>query len=183
MQPKTAKLIFFTYFHTSIDREAVLLSFPQKLYTTEEIHVAKELINQGYKHDLIVDGTVDFKVKVNQAIAYLKTAGYYDFFRTYIKEITEIDGLTQLRETEISIWTNQYAVENPVDAASLLVQKAYSMQEYLDGEIYYGGNAEKRSVIKRVEFLQALKEKTLVSAVEQECQRLLDLWSESALSF
>jgi len=159
------------------------MSFPQRLYTTKEICAAKELINQGYKHDLIVDGTVDFKVKVNQAIEYLKIAGYYDFFRTYLKEITEIDGLTQLRETEISIWANQYAVENPVDAASLLVQKAHSMKEYLDGEVYYGGNAEKRSVMKRIEFLQILKEKTLDSTVEQECQRLLDLWSESALSF
>jgi hypothetical protein len=126
---------------------------------------------------------VDFKVKINQAIEYLKTAGYYDFFRTYIKEIIEIDGLTQLRETEISIWANQYAVENPVDAASLLVQKAYSMKEYLDGELYYGGNAEKRSIEKRIEFLQVLKEKTPLSDVEQECQRLLDLWSESSLSF
>jgi hypothetical protein len=159
------------------------LSFPQKLYTIKEIHVAKALLNQGYKHNLTVDGTDDFKAKVNQAIDYLKTAGYYDFFRTYIKEITEIDGITQLRETEITIWANQYAVENPVDAASLLVQKAYSMKEYLNGELYYGGNAEKRSIVKRIEFLQALKEKTTISDVKQECQRLLDLWSDSMLSF
>ncbi len=159
------------------------MSFPQKLYTTKEVCAAKELINSGYKHELSVDGTEDFKAKVNQALEHLKTAGYYDFFRTYIKEITEIDGISQLRETEVSIWANQYAVDNPVDAASLLVQKAYSMKEYLDGELYYGGNAEKRSVVKRVEFLQALKEKTADSAVKEECQRLLDLWSESSLSF
>jgi hypothetical protein len=159
------------------------LSFPQKLYTIKEIHAAKALLNQGYKHNLTVDGTDDFKAKVNQAIDYLKTAGYYDFFRTYIKEITEIDGITQLRETEITIWANQYAVENSVDAASLLVQKAYSMKEYLDGELFYGGNAERRSIVKRIEFLKALKEKTIDSNVAQECQRLLDLWSESSLSF
>jgi hypothetical protein len=159
------------------------MSFPQKLYTIDEICAAKELINRGYKHDLTIDGTVDFKVKVNQAIEYLKVAGYYDFFRTYIKDILEIDGITQLRETEISVWTNQYAVENSVDAASLLIQKAYGMREYLDGELYYGGNAEKRSVAKRIEFLQVLKGKTLDFNVKQECQRLLDLWSESSLSF
>lgn len=159
------------------------MSFPQKLYTTKEVCAAKELINNGYKHDLSVEGTDDFKTKVNQAIEFLKTAGYYDFFRTYVKEITEIDGITQLRETEVSIWANQYAVNNPVDAASLLVQKAFSMKEYLDGELYYGGNAEKRSVVKRVEFLQQLKEKTADPAVKEECQRLLDLWSESSLSF
>jgi len=159
------------------------MSFPQKLYTTKEVCAAKELINNGYKHELSVEGTDDFKTKVNQAIEFLKTAGYYDFFRTYVKEITEIDGITQLRETEVSIWANQYAVNNPVDAASLLVQKAFSMKEYLDGELYYGGNAEKRSVVKRVEFLQQLKEKTADPTVKEECQRLLDLWSESSLSF
>jgi hypothetical protein len=159
------------------------MSFPQKLYTTKEVCEAKELINNGYRHDLSVDGTEDFKEKVNQALDYLKTAGYYDFLRTYVKEITEIDGITQLRETEVSIWANQYAVNNPVDAASLLVQKAFSMKEYLDGELYYGGNAEKRSVVKRIEFLQQLKEKTADPAVKEECQRLLDLWSESSLSF
>jgi hypothetical protein len=153
------------------------------LYTIKEICDAKELINKGYKHDLTIDGTADFKNKVNKALEYLKTAGYYDFFRTYIKEITEIDGITQLRETEISIWTNQYAVENPTDAASLLVQKAYSAKEYLDGELYYGGNAEKRSIAKRIEFLQTLKEKTTNLDVKHECQRLLDLWSESSLNF
>ena len=142
------------------------MSFPQKIYTTKEVCAAKELINQGYKHNLSVDGGDDFKAKVNQAIEYLKTAGYYDFLRTYVKEIKEIDGMTQLRETEVSIWANKFAVENPVDAASLLVQKAYSMKEYLDGELYYGGNAEKRSVVKRIEFLQTLKEKTSDSAVK-----------------
>ena len=158
--------------------------FPQRLYTTKEVHAAKILIIQGYKHDLIVvDGTDDFKVKVSQALACLKVAGYYDFFRTYIREITEIDGITQLRETEVALWANQYAVDNSVDAASLFVQKAYSMKEYLDGELYYGGNAEKRSILKRIEFLNALKEKTVDSTMVQECQRLLDLWSESSLSF
>jgi len=160
------------------------LGFPQRLYTTKEVHAAKILIIQGYKHDLIVvDGTDDFKVKVNQALDCLKVAGYYDFFRTYIREITEIDGVTQLRETEVALWANQYAVDNSVDAASLFVQKAYSMKEYLDGELYYGGNAEKRSILKRIEFLNALKEKTVDSIMVQECQRLLDLWSESSLSF
>jgi hypothetical protein len=131
----------------------------------------------------VINGAPDFKDKVNKALEYLKTAGYYDFFRTYIKEIIEIDGITQLRETEISIWTNQYAVENPIDAASLLVQKAYSAKEYLAGELFYGGNAEKRSIAKRTEFFQVLKEKSAILDVKQECQRLLDLWSESSLGF
>jgi hypothetical protein len=159
------------------------MSFPEKIYTTKEVCAAKELINKGYKHKLSVDGSDEFMAKVNQSLEYLKIAGYYDFLRTYVKEIKEIDGMTQLRETEVAIWANKFAVENPIDAASLLVQKAFTMKEYLDGELYYGGNAEKRSVVKRVEFLQTLKEKTSDSKVKEECQRLLDLWSESSLSF
>jgi hypothetical protein len=159
------------------------MSFPQKIYTTKEVCAAKELINQGYKHTISINGSEDFKAKVNQAIEYLKIAGYFDFLRTYIKQIKEIDGITQLRETEVSIWANKFAVENPVDSASLLIQKAYSMKEYLDGDLYYGGNAEKRSVVKRVEFLKDLKDKTADDSVKTECQRLLDMWSESSLSF
>jgi hypothetical protein len=159
------------------------MSFPQKIYTTKEVCAAKELINKGYKHNLSVDGSDVFQTKVSQAIDYLKTAGYYDFLRTYVKQIKEIDGITQLRETEVSIWANKFAVDNPVDAASLLIQKAFNMKEYLDGELYYGGNAEKRSVVKRIEFLQTLKDKTVDPQVKQECQRLLDLWAESSLSF
>ena len=121
--------------------------------------------------------------KVNQALELIKTAGYYDFLRTYLRKIMEIDGITQLRETEVAIWANKFAVENPVDVASLFVQKAYHMKEYLEGELYYGGNAEKRSVAKRIEFLQILKEKTSDKAVKEECERLLEMWRESSLAF
>jgi len=95
----------------------------------------------------------------------------------------EIDGLTQLRETEAAIWANKFAVENIVDAASLFVQKAYSMKEYLEGELYYGGSAEKRSVAKRIEFLNMLSEKSDDKNVKKECERLLQMWKESSLSF
>ncbi len=159
------------------------MSFPEKVYTTKEVKAAQELIRTGYKHNLTVKGSEEFKVKVNQAIDFIKTADYYEFLRTYIRKIMEIDGLTQLRETEVSIWANKFAVENVVDAASLFIQKAFSMKEYLEGQLYYGGNAEKRSVVKRIEFLKVLKDKTSDEAVKQECQRQLDLWSESSLSF
>ncbi len=159
------------------------MSFPDRVYTTEEVKSAKTLVDQGYKHDLIVEGTPEFRKQVNQALGLIKTAGYYDFLQSYIRKIMEIDGITQLRETEVAIWANKFAVENPVDAASLLVQKAYHMKEYLEGELYYGGNAEKRSVAKRIEFLQILKEKTDDKAMKEECERLLEMWKESSLAF
>jgi len=160
-----------------------LTDFPERVYTDEELKTAKNIVDQGYKHNLTVEGSDVFKEKGNNSIELIKTAGYMDFFRSYIRKIMEIDGLTQLRETEVAIWANNFAVENPVDAASLFIQKAYHMKEYIEGELYYGGNAEKRSVAKRVEFLQTLKEKTSDSTVKEECERLLQMWKDSSLAF
>lgn len=155
------------------------MSFPETVYTVKELKEAKKLVDQGYKHDLTVQGEREFTNKVNEALELVKTAGHYEYLRTYIRRIQEIDGLTQLRETEVAIWANKFAVDNPIDAASLFIQKAFSMAEYLQGKLYYGGAAEKRSVAKRVEFLLSLKEKSSEKDVKQECDRLLDLWQNS----
>jgi hypothetical protein len=53
------------------------------------------------------------------------------------------------------------------------------MKEYLEGKLYYGGEAEKRSVEKRIEFLKTLKKKSRKKEVKEECERLLSSWSES----
>ena len=159
------------------------MEFPERVYTEKEVKTARELVNKGYKHSLTVEGRPNFKQKVNQALELVKTAGYYEFLRTYIRKIIEIDGLTQLRETEAAIWANKFAVENPVDAASLLIQKANHMKEYLEGALYYGGTAEKRSVEKRIKFLEVLKEKSQDESVKEECARLLQMWEDSATVF
>ena len=155
------------------------MEFPKRVYTGEEVKKAKELIDKGYKHRLRVKGSPAFKQKTNQALKLVKTASYYEFLRTYIHRIIEIDGLTQLREAEAAIWANKYAVENPVDAASLFVQKANHMKEYLEGKLYYGGAAEKRSVEKRIEFLEMLRKRSREKEVKEECERLLSSWNES----
>jgi len=159
------------------------LKFPERVYTASEVKKAKKLIDNGYKHDLTVNGSPNFKQKSEQALDLVKTAGYYEFLRTYIKQIIEIDGITQLRETEVVIWANKFAVDNPVDAASLLIQKAILMKDYLDGKIYYGGTAEKRSVEERIKFLEALKNKTQDKNVIEECERLLQMWADSSLAY
>jgi len=159
------------------------MNFPEKVYTTEEVKSAKALVDKGYKHNLVIEGSSEFKQKVSQALELIKTAGYFDFLRTYLRKIMEIDGISQLRETEVAIWAGKFAVENPVDAASLFIQKAYHMKEYLEGELYYGGNAEKRSVAKRVEFLESLKDKTSDKVVKEECERLLEMWKDSSFAF
>ena len=40
------------------------MSFPDRVYTTEEVKTAKALIDQGYKHNLIVEGTPEFRKQV-----------------------------------------------------------------------------------------------------------------------
>jgi hypothetical protein len=159
------------------------LNFPEKVYTEQEHKRAKKLVEAGYKHELLVTGEAEFVEKVNRALDFAKTAECYDFLRTYLRQIIEMDGITQLRETEVAIWANKFAVENPVDFASLLVQKAYHMKEYLEGELYYGGASEKRTVQKRIEFLELLKEKTSDVNVKEECVRLLEMWRESSLAY
>jgi hypothetical protein len=157
--------------------------FPKRIYTEDEVKQAKTQIDNGYRHRLKIKGSSDFKRKAKQAIDHIKTAGYYDFFRTYVKEVEEIDGLTQLRQSEASIWANKYTVKNPVDAASIFVQKANRMKEYLEGKLYYGGQAEKRSDQKRIEFLEALERKSRETEVTAECERLIKLWKESSLVY
>ncbi|MDI6904926.1 MAG: hypothetical protein QMD13_05505 [Candidatus Bathyarchaeia archaeon] len=155
------------------------MKFPKRIYTTEEVKKAGKLTKKGYKHRLRVKGSPGFKQKVKQALKLVKTAGYYNFLRTYLRSIVEIDGLTQLREADAAIWANKYAMENPVDAASLFIQKANHMKEYLEGKLYYGGAAETRSVQKRIEFLEILKKKSRKKEIKEECERLLRSWSES----
>ena len=159
------------------------MRFPDRIYTEDEVKQAKTIVDQGYKHQVQIIGSPDFKTKVKEALELIKVAGFDEFFRTYIRSIKEIDGLTQLRQAEAAIWANTYAVENAVDAASLFVQKANHMREYLEGKLYYGGEAERRSFEKRREFLEVLKKKSREKDVTEECERLLQMWKEGSLVY
>jgi hypothetical protein len=160
------------------------LTFPERIYTQEEVRKAKELIDKGYKHPVItIKGSPAFQQKVKQALEHVKTADYYEFLRTYIRQIEEIDGLTQLYNSGATLWANKYAVENPVDAASVFIQKAVTMKEYLELKQYYGGEAEKRSFAKRMEFLEKLRNRSQDKEVKAECGSFLELWRESSLAY
>jgi len=154
------------------------VNFPERVYTVEEVQQARELIENGYKHSVTIEGKLDFKQKVEEILNLVKTADYYDFFRTYIKKIVEIEGLTQLRESEVAIWASKYTIADPVDAASLLIQKAQQMKDYIDGKLYYE-MAEIRAIKKRIEFLETLKEKSNNHAVKKSCEELLKRWAET----
>jgi len=153
--------------------------FPQRVYTKDEVKKAREAIESGHIHRLKITGSKEFKEKVREALKHVKTTKQYNFLRTYIREIKEIDGLTQLREAEAAIWANKYAVKDPIDAASLFIQKAHQMKNYIEGKLYYGGEAEHSATQKRIEFLEKLKNKTRKKEVKKRCEEILKAWEES----
>ena len=154
------------------------MGFPERVYTVEEVKTAKELIEKGYRHRLKVKGSPEFRRKVKEALKLVKIAKYYDFLRTYIKQIVEIDGFSQLRESEAAVWLNNYAVADSVEAASYVIQKVQQMKDYIEGRLYYD-KGEINAVEKRIEFLETLKNKTKNQAVKKRCREILKKWVES----
>jgi len=126
-----------------------------------------------------VKGSDEFKRKAKEALKLVITAKYYDFLRTYIRDIVEIEGFSQLRESEVAIWANKEIVSDPIDAASFFVQKTQQMKDFLEDKPYYGGQAETRAIEKRLEFLEALKKKSKKNDVKKRCEEILKSWAES----
>jgi len=153
------------------------MKFPKRVYTIKEVKKARELIAEGYKHRLKVVGSPDFKSKTKEALKLVKTAKYYDFLRTYIRQIREIDGLSQLREAEAAIWANKYAVADPVEAAGFIIQKAQQMKGFIEGKLYYD-KGEIKAVEKRIEFLETLRDRSRNQAVKKKCEENLKRWAE-----
>ncbi len=158
-------------------------AFPRRVYTVNEVEKARTLIASGHKHRLTIKGSNEFRKRATKAVEHVKTAGFYDFLRTYIRRIIEIDGFSQLRETEAAIWSNTQLLESPIEAAGFFVQKAFQMKEFVEGKSYYGGKAEARSVEKRIEFLKALQARSGSPRVRQECARRLKRWADSTFVF
>lgn len=154
------------------------MRFPKRVYTAEEVKKAVNLIGKGYKHNLEVNGSPDFRNKVEEALKLIKTAEYYDFLRTYIRQILEIDGLSQLREAEVAIWANKYAFADPIEAAGFIIQKAQQMKDFIEGRLYYE-TAEARAVEKRIEFLETLRDRSKDQAVKKKCEENLKRWTET----
>ncbi len=153
------------------------MGFPKRVYTVEEVKKAMALIAKGYRHRLRVVGDQEFKRKIKEAIKLIKAAKYYDFLRTYIRQIREIDGLSQLREAEAAIWANRYAVADPIEAAGFIIQKAQQMKDFIEGKLYYD-KGEIRAVKKRIEFLETLRDRSKDQVVKKKCEENLKRWGE-----
>jgi len=158
------------------------VEFPERVFTEGEVKRAKELIEKGYKHQLRIVGSPEFKKETEKTLKLIKTAGYYDFLRTYIRQIQEIEGFSQLHEADVVIWANMPMLVDIVDAASYIVQKAQQMKDYLEGKLYYG-TGEISAIEKRLEFLEKLKEKSKSQDVKKRCEELLKRWSDTKMMF
>lgn len=156
------------------------MEFPRRIYTLKEFMQARECVEKGYKHRLNVFGSKGFKEKVKRIKSLLHITDYYDFLRTYIRCIKEIKGIGQLRETEATIWLNRYLVENPVEGARFIVQKAHQMKDYLDGKQYYD-KGEMAAVKKSIEFLKVLESKRISEDLKQQCTDSLKQWTEERI--
>ncbi|MDH5450720.1 MAG: hypothetical protein OEX77_07470 [Candidatus Bathyarchaeota archaeon] len=154
------------------------MEFPKRVYTADEVETAKELIREGHKHRLKIKGKPEFKQRIKEALGLIKTAQFYDFLRTYIRQIIEIDGFSQLRETESVIWLSKYAVEDPIEGAGFLIQKAHQMKDYIEGRLYYD-KGEVNAVKKRVQFLQHLKTRSKNPTLKRKCEDRLKRWTET----
>ena len=158
------------------------MAFPERVYTQEEVDRARELVQKGYKHNLKIRGSREFREKMEQVVELVKTAGYYEFLRTYIREIIEIEGFSQLHESDVAFWADMSIFGDVVNAASFVVQKAQQMKDYLEGRLYYG-KGEIVSVEKRLEFLRVLKTKSKSPDVKGRCEQLLKEWDETRMQF
>ena len=154
-------------------------TFPARIYTCAEVESARVLIEKGYRHHLKIFGGQSFKEKTRRALELVKTAGGYGFFRTYVRAIREIDGLSQLREAEATIWANVYTVQDPVDAACFLIHKAWQMKAYIEGEAYYGHIGETKAVGVKLRFLETLREKSRDPKIREESRKRMRAWDQS----
>jgi hypothetical protein len=73
-------------------------------------------------------------------------------------------------------------LEDVVNAASYVVQKAQQMKDYLDGNLYYG-TGETAAIEKRLEFLRTLGSKSKSEEVKVRCEQLLKEWDATRLQF
>lgn len=151
--------------------------FPKRIYTVEEYMAARKALAEGYKHRLRIDGSPEFKIKIKEILNLVKKAKYYVFLRTYIRRICEMEGLSQLREAEATIWLNHYMIENPFAGARFIIQKAEQMKSYLEGKIYYI-SGELSAVRKSIVFLTKLRDSLNNEELKAQCDELLRQWTE-----
>lgn len=113
-------------------------------------------------------------------MAHIRTAGYYDFLRTYIRRISQVDGISQLREADATIWLNNYVIKEPFEGARFIIQKAEQMKDYLAGNLYYL-SGETAAVEKSIIFLERLRKNLRNENLRSRCEEILRQWKEAKI--
>jgi hypothetical protein len=152
------------------------LDFPERIYTRDELSMARKAIAEGHKHELVVTGEPVFKELVTKILELIDLTNYGELLRTYIREIHQIDGISQLRETDASIWLNTLITEDSIEAARFVVQKTFQMQAYIEGRAWYI-LGELPAVRSSVEFLRKLREQLKDSELKARCDREIEEWT------
>jgi len=152
------------------------MDFPQRIYTLDELKEARAAIAAGYRHKLAIIGDASFKDMVAKILDLIDLAGYGELLRTYIREIRQIEGISQLRETEASIWLNELVAEDPIEGARFVVQKLLQMQAYIDGRSWYI-LGELPAVRGSIKFLRKLKRRLKDPALKARCDRVIREWT------
>ena len=155
----------------------VLVNFPRRIYTLDEFDAARKAIALGKKHHLRVRGSSEFKRKVEEILVLIKVAGYSDLLRKHIRCISEVEGVSQLREADSAIWLNLYVVKEPFEGARFVIHKAEQMMYNLEGKLNYI-DTELQSVKQSVEFLERLENNLKDSNLKEKCKEVLSRWKE-----
>ena len=156
------------------------MNFPNRIYTIEEFIRARKSIAEGNIHCLKVIGQSTFKSRVREIVSLIKKTEDYNFLQIYIRKICEIEGMSQLRETEATIWLNKYVINNPIESARFIIQKTYQMKAYLDGEKYYL-KGELPAINASINFLQKLEEKLINEKMKIKCKESIKQWTEDTI--
>jgi len=157
------------------------MDFPERIYTLDEFMEARTAIAKGHKHKLAITGDDPFKGLVERIVDLIDLAGYGELLRTYIREIRQIGGISQLRETEASIWLNRLVAEDPIEGTRFVVQKVLQMQAYIEGRAWYI-LGELPAVRGSVEFLKKLREQLKDPELRTRCDRVIMEWTADAVT-
>jgi hypothetical protein len=156
--------------------------FPSRVYTVEEFKAAREAVARGHRHRLRVIGSKGFKEKVKAILNLIELAGYMDLLKTYIREVKEVQGLSQLRETEVSVWLSGILASDPVEGARFLVQKTLQMKAYLEGQCWYI-LGELPAVRGSIEFLRKLSGRlSAKDRLKERCEEAVRMWTEDRIT-
>ena len=151
--------------------------FPRRIYTLDEFQKARKSVDEGHKHTLTVKGSESFKKKLETILSLIRKADCYNFLRTYIRSVSEVEGISQLREAEATIWINDYVINNPIEGARFIIQKAYQMRAYLKGEQYYI-KGEKPAIDASIAFLKKLLDRLRSDYMKDLCEESIRQWTE-----